>query len=839
MKKLLKLLITACMLVTCFTVNVFAEAFSIDENVSLSESGWDQSVHDSIVISEGANLTVDCFAMLNSLTIEDGATVTIVPSDGEPNGFMINEDGSLTLGNSASIISTHDDGNSDGLLDLKGVTVSGLNLWRRSPGNPDGEQITNSPINGMFSYDTGLGKWFLSEEEFGPTDEFPYVIHFHCSEGGSVAITNLTIEDENINVDGQNTTVRLPNTTTSVEFTYTPDSGKIIDGIWIEQDGDEDHRFVDLDDDERHNSSDHTFTLDISSEKYKDPENDDLRFVNMDFSFRDEDGEFGPTNEKPYVISYQYSEGGSISITSPSSIEDEDIFFDETSNIHSIRVENSVDTITFKYELENYSKLAGIWIEQGNETINLDEDDRLDKVNNTFTLDISSGEYNDPEIAGAKFVYVKFDFEKNDSYELHFPDSTSIDDNVVTYRVQKEDDDYKNVTVTIEGAEVDPTNHCVLIPKNNLDSVTFTINYDDFGEKYKSEWEKFARNFDLRISEGNVSLPLTNRQTSFATISSDVDLPDIINLEVLYYKFPWYTISYGNSGNIQTEHGDVYVERIHCGENTFTNIDDEVNEENKIYPMSMLTGGNSDVESPEYDPENDTLAKYKLVYGTGDIFVELGTGDVLIDYKFIPEYGYQVTDIVLNESDSILEDFNPNVSTISEFTFTTEKNSNVHFLVIFGKTDDLSNVDRATNITGASITNGANATKTGNLALTIEDDETDTTIENAISTFDVTLDNVVSMGRENENWTTNITEFAEPIIVNLALDTNAYDGGDYIVVREHDGVKEVLPGTTYNATTGELTFQTNRFSKYTIVEIPKPHHNSDSTKFIIPKTGIK
>lgn len=414
-------------------------------------------------------------------------------------------------------------------------------------------------------------------------------------------------------------------------------------------------------------------------------------------------------------------------------------------------------------------------------------------------------------------VFVKFTFAENPnaSYELYFPDSAQINGNDVTLTAKDMGGNNKTIKVTVAGADIDSVNRKVTIPKNNKEGVTFTVDYSSFGQY----WDRYVRSVDLVVNmeQDRVSLPITNNVTSLASIPTDIELEDILNLEFVYHDFPWYTISFGNSGNVQTEHGSVIAERIRCGENTFTNIDEEVDEPNKIYPMSMLTGGNSDVDSPDYDPENDTLAKYKLSYGDGDIFIELGTEGVDIDYKFIPDYGYQVTDIVLNEQESILGDFDPNATEISEFTFETKRNSNVHFLVKFTKTNDVIDTSGAINVNSASIENGRNAATSGNLSLTVDDTTKDSSIDNSVSTFNVTLDNVVSKGGDNGEWTNNITSFDEPITVKLMLDTGNYTETDYGVVRDHGGQKEMI-AANYNPNTGELSFDTNKFSSYTIVK---------------------
>jgi len=297
----------------------------------------------------------------------------------------------------------------------------------------------------------------------------------------------------------------------------------------------------------------------------------------------------------------------------------------------------------------------------------------------------------------------------------------------------------------------------------------------------------------------------------------------------------WYTVSYGGA-NVQVDNGQVIIERVRCNDYTFTTFADEVDEQNNILPATAITGGNSDFRSDEYDPEEDLLRKYHVVYSEGDVFIDMGTEGVEIDYKFIPDYGYQVTDIRVSETESLLENFNPNNDVISEFTFTPEVDRNAHFFVEFTKTDDIVDFTGAVDVNGVTIENGENAATTGNLSVTVVDTEVDNTIDNAVSTFGITLDNVVSMTGENGNWTTNITEFDDPITLTVALDTDVYTEDSYTVVREHEGEKEEID-STYNPETGELSFETNRFSLYTVVEKEEGNITPPTAKTDLTYTG--
>ena len=191
---------------------------------------------------------------------------------------------------------------------------------------------------------------------------------------------------------------------------------------------------------------------------------------------------------------------------------------------------------------------------------------------------------------------------------------------------------------------------------------------------------------------------------------------------------------------------------------------------------------------------------------------------VYINFVFKPDYGYQVTGIGTNENPTSLVDAGFSAAeTISTFRFPVYYRNMVHFVVLFSESSDVTDVTDAENVSDAFISDGENAAESGNLKLTVTDTETDNTIPNAVSTFDLTLQNIVSKGGDDEYWTTDITEFTDPITISLTLDTENFTAADYTVYREHDGEPEDLKAT-YDPETGELTFETNKFSEYTIVE---------------------
>ena len=198
--------------------------------------------------------------------------------------------------------------------------------------------------------------------------------------------------------------------------------------------------------------------------------------------------------------------------------------------------------------------------------------------------------------------------------------------------------------------------------------------------------------------------------------------------------------------------------------------------------------------------------------------------DDVVTIKLIPDYGYQLSGASINGVE--LEALDNQVST---FTFTMP-DTNVHFKGIFKQTQDEINTS-GTKVSSASVENGANAAPSGNLRLTVEDSDANTTnalaqVENAVSAeaVNLTLDQIVSKGN-GTNWETPVTQFGQPVKMNLKVAD--YDtAAGYAVVREHDGNLTNLP--TSVSEDGTLSFETNQFSTYFIVKTAKKADNGNA-----------
>ena len=197
--------------------------------------------------------------------------------------------------------------------------------------------------------------------------------------------------------------------------------------------------------------------------------------------------------------------------------------------------------------------------------------------------------------------------------------------------------------------------------------------------------------------------------------------------------------------------------------------------------------------------------------------------DDVVTIKLIPDYGYQLSGASINGVTLAPQ------TEVSTFTFKMP-DTNVHFKGIFTQTQDEINTS-GTKVSSATVENGANAAPSGNLRLTVEDSDANTTnalaqVENAVSAEAVklTLDQIVSKG-DGTNWENPVTQLDQP--VKMKLQVADYDtAAGYEVVREHNGNLTKL--TTSVSENGTLTFETNQFSTYFIVKTAKKADNGNA-----------
>lgn len=299
---------------------------------------------------------------------------------------------------------------------------------------------------------------------------------------------------------------------------------------------------------------------------------------------------------------------------------------------------------------------------------------------------------------------------------------------------------------------------------------------------------------------------------------------------------PWYTVSYGSSANLNTKNGKVYVERVHIGDITYSSIASEydASDTDKIYSMED-TIFRQKTEEEENNPESgyvDPLVAYGIGGSDGDIFIRQDVSGVSIDFKFIPDFGYQLTNIYTNENetDSLLNDFTA-AEAVSSFKFEAKQGKNVHFEVKFEKVDN--KVTGDADIASVAKIASTNAAASGTLKMTVDPATVSSDIPSgseALAAYDITLTNVVSKGGDRGSWDTPLKDLGTNVAtVTLPVDDASHY--TYSVIREHEGENPVTLEAT--VTDGAISFDTNKFSKYTIVKTPVPKSSIENAEITL------
>ena len=297
----------------------------------------------------------------------------------------------------------------------------------------------------------------------------------------------------------------------------------------------------------------------------------------------------------------------------------------------------------------------------------------------------------------------------------------------------------------------------------------------------------------------------------------------------------WHAVSW-SGGNVTVENGTVMAERVHIGDLVFTVNEDEsgISDTDNIYPVDLLS----------VEEGKEGLCEYGVVFGDSDIFIGNDVKDeVSIDFRFVPDYGYQLSDITTNGTVSLLGDFKASVAEISGFNFVVKPDGgNVHFEVQFEKSEDIVDIV-SKKVDDAYIENGGNATDSGNLIMTVNDiaeenvsAELKTLSGGDALYLDMNLYQVVNKDTEDGTWQNQLENLDGYITVSLRVPAPE-QGSSYYIVREHGNGEdkeysrievEFVPDEN-NPTMGIVTFKTDRFSNYALSMI-KPVTENKSEK---------
>ena len=232
--------------------------------------------------------------------------------------------------------------------------------------------------------------------------------------------------------------------------------------------------------------------------------------------------------------------------------------------------------------------------------------------------------------------------------------------------------------------------------------------------------------------------------------------------------------------------------------------------------MSPITGSITNIESGCVD-------------GDGKGYVALEAGNV-VDFEFIPDYGYQLTGIGANDTTLNAQD------TQNQFRFVMP-DAHIHFNATFTPTEDIV-APNADSISEGNIELSEGALSGGTAKLEVNNATIDNqgAFENAAEGYvvsdylDISLHNIFYKGKNDANdvWSTTVEELANPAEITLRLN-EGISGEEVKVVHEKGNGEFELLDASYNPQTQEISFSTSSFSNYAIAYVESGDNNeSDS-----------
>ena len=212
--------------------------------------------------------------------------------------------------------------------------------------------------------------------------------------------------------------------------------------------------------------------------------------------------------------------------------------------------------------------------------------------------------------------------------------------------------------------------------------------------------------------------------------------------------------------------------------------------------------------------------QYGLDNGFGWVMVYPG---YRVIFEFTPEYGYQLTDIKINETP--IEDA---IEATNQYeVILPEDSGNLHFAATFTKTADI--VKANTNKVSEGTVNLAGGLDAGTAQLNVSDANIsaekkaafeaaagDYTIENYL---DIGLYQVFYKGKADSNdvWSNKIEVLQDDATISIKL-ADGMTADDIVLVHNiHNGEQfEVIQIESYDKETNTITFKTKSFSNYAI-----------------------
>ncbi len=250
---------------------------------------------------------------------------------------------------------------------------------------------------------------------------------------------------------------------------------------------------------------------------------------------------------------------------------------------------------------------------------------------------------------------------------------------------------------------------------------------------------------------------------------------------------------------------------------------------NKLSPEQYI--------STAVQPDGSRSDEYGLNKGFGWVKVKPGYRTV---FEFIPEYGYQLTSITLNE-----QEVDATGVTNQFEVVIPEGGGNVHFAAEFTKISDVLK-DGSNSIEGGSIELAEGTIVSGTAQLRVNDVDIpadkikgfeDAAGDYSVKTYlDIDLFQVFYKGKDDDEdvWENKLDELEKEATISLKL-ADGLTADDIVIVHNvHDGDEyEVIKIESYDEATNTITFKTKSFSNYAIAT------KGDGKKSGNPKTGDK
>lgn len=222
-------------------------------------------------------------------------------------------------------------------------------------------------------------------------------------------------------------------------------------------------------------------------------------------------------------------------------------------------------------------------------------------------------------------------------------------------------------------------------------------------------------------------------------------------------------------------------------------------------------------------------------------------GDV-VTVKLIPDAGYQIAGASINGTAIAADD-----GTQSQFSFTLGS-GHVRFKGAFTKVSPQTAVKSSSNVTAMTASVPDSNISTGSVAVIATGGQTspsDADIQTAmgsdgndfvstVETVNIGITNIVSKGGSgdyansaNNYWVDhNVTELISSAQVFLSVPSSGLSAGEtYSVIREHAGDNATEIDATYNSASGQLRFNSDKFSNYTIIKKKGTPETSSDTAY--------